>query len=67
MKNVVVLFDQPEGQDLVRSHCRRIRLPVADLRRLVEEVVSANPMQRRHGLWHAFDEVLDQTAENGAA
>ena len=58
-RNVVVLFDQEEGQKLIRDHCRRIKLPVADLRRLVEEVIEKNVMQRRHGLWQAFDEVFD--------
>lgn len=66
MKNVVVLFDQPEGKELIRSHCRSIKLPVADLQRLVETVVIANPMQRRHGLWLAFDEILDDPAEGEA-
>jgi len=41
-RNVVVLFDQEEGQKLIRDHCRRIKLPVADLRRLVEEVIEKN-------------------------
>lgn len=58
-RDVVVLFAQEEGRKLVTKHCRRISLPVADLRRLVEEVVDKSTMQRRRGLWQAFDEVLD--------
>jgi hypothetical protein len=61
-REVVVLFAQAEGKKLIEKHCRRIALPPGDLRRLVEEVISKNTMQRRHGLWQAFDEVLDQTA-----
>jgi hypothetical protein len=58
-RDVVVLFAQEEGKRLIQSHCRRIGLPVADLRRLVEEIVDKSNMQRRHGLWQAFDEILD--------
>jgi hypothetical protein len=58
-KNVVVLFDQEEGKKLILDHCRRIRLPIEDLRRLVEEVIENSTMQRRRALWQAFDEVFD--------
>jgi len=58
-RDIVVLFDQEEGRQLIESHCRKIGLPVADLQRLIEEVIDKSTMQRRHGLWQAFDEVLD--------
>ncbi len=62
-RDAVVLFTQDEGKKLIQRHCRRIGLPVADLRRLVDEVIHKSTMQRRRGLWEAFDEVLD-TANN---
>lgn len=58
-REIVTLFAQPEGQTLIRRHCRKAGLEVADLRRLVEEVIDKDSMQRRHGLWQAFDEVLE--------
>jgi len=60
-RDVVTLFAQDSGKKLIRRHCRQIGLPVDDLRRLVEEVVDKSTMQRRHGLYEAFDEVLGAT------
>lgn len=58
-RDIVVLFDQEDGRRLIEAHCRKIGLPVGDLQRLIEEVIDKSTMQRRHGLWQAFDEVLD--------
>lgn len=58
-RDIVVLFDLEEGRRLIGRHCSDIGLPVADLQRLIEEVIDKSTMQRRHGLWQAFDEVLD--------
>lgn len=63
-RDIVVLFDLEDGRRLIERHCGDIGLPVADLQRLIEEVIDKSPMQRRHGLWQAFDEVLD--ASSGA-
>ena len=41
-RDVVTLFAQDEGKKLIARHCRNIRLPVADLRDLVETVVEMN-------------------------
>jgi hypothetical protein len=65
-RDVVVLFGKEEGKRLINKHCRRISLPVADLRRLVEEVVERDSMGRRAGLRVAFDEVLDNQDSDGA-
>lgn len=65
-RDVVTLFAQEEGKKLIQRHCRRIGLPVGDLRRLVEELVDKSTMQRRHGLWQAFDEVLEDSLEGGS-
>lgn len=62
-KEIVVLFSQKEGEDLIRKHCQKVGMKVEDLRRLIEEVVDKSAMQRRHGLWQAFDEVLDNLEE----
>ncbi len=61
-RDIVTLFAQDEGKKLIQKHCRKIGLPVADLRRLVEELVDKSTMQRRHGLWQAFDEVLSDSS-----
>ena len=58
-REVVTLFAQQEGQKLIRKHCHQIDLEVEDLRRLIEEVIDKDSMQRRRGLWQAFDEVLE--------
>jgi hypothetical protein len=62
-RDVVTLFAQEAGKKLIKRHCRRIQFPVDGLRRLVEEIVNKSTMQRRHGLWEAFDEVLAETDE----
>ncbi|GAB6066933.1 hypothetical protein JCM13664_02510 [Methylothermus subterraneus] len=58
-QNLVILFQHPEGRRLIEQHCRRVGLAVGDLERLVEEVIEKDHMQRRRGLWQAFDEILD--------
>lgn len=60
-RDVVTLFAQDEGQKLIVRHCRSIKLPVADLRDLVESIVEKAGMGRRHGLAEAFDDVLGRT------
>ncbi len=60
-RDVVTLFAQEEGKKLIQKHCRSINLPVADLRSLVEAVVEKASMQRRRGLYEAFDEVLGES------
>lgn len=62
-REFVSLFMQTEGQNLIREHCKKIGLEVADLKRLVEEVIEKDPMGRRHGLYQTFDEILDNSAE----
>lgn len=62
-RDVVTLFAQEAGKRLIIKHCRQIKLPVESLRRLVEEIVDKSTMQRRHGLWEAFDEVLGETED----
>lgn len=62
-RDVVTLFAQDEGRKLIRKHCGSVRLPVSDLRDLVEAVVDMNSMARRHGLTDAFDEVLGRGDE----
>ena len=66
VRDVVALFVQDEGKKLIQRHCRRIGLPVADLRRLVDKVIDKSTMQRRRGLWEAFDEVLDTSGDADA-
>jgi hypothetical protein len=58
-RDIVVLFDQDEGRRLIERRCADIGLAVADLQLLIEEVIDKSSMQRRHGLWQAFDEILD--------
>jgi hypothetical protein len=36
-----------------------MKLPIADLRQLVEEVIEKDSMAKRAGLWQAFDDILD--------
>jgi len=64
-RHIVVLFDQPEGQALLQKHCRRLKVKTADLRQLVEIVIEKNNMERRRGLWDAFDEVIDMMDGEG--
>lgn len=60
-KQIVTLFARKEGMDLVKRHCREVGLPVGDLQRMIDEIIEKDPLQRRHGLWQAFDEILDSS------
>lgn len=64
-RDAVVLFSTPQGRQLITRHCRRIKLPVEDLRSMIDEVIEKSAMQRRRGLWDYFDSVLD-TPEDDA-
>lgn len=66
-REFVSLFTQKEGQALIRRHCRKVGLEVADLKRLVEAVIEKDSMGRRHGLRQTFDEILENSAEDGPA
>jgi hypothetical protein len=65
-REYVTLFASKEGQALLRRHCRRMGLPIADLRQLVEEVIEKDSMAKRAGLWQAFDDILDTPAEESS-
>lgn len=58
-RGAVVLFDDPEGRQLLETHCARIKFPVADLEQLVEAVIDCQSSQRRRRLWREFDDLLD--------
>lgn len=62
-RGAIVLFEQPEGRALIEKHCGRISLPTEDLKRLVEEVIDIDSMQRRRGMRQAFDEIFDALVE----
>ena len=60
-REYVVLFSTDEGQELIRRHCERIGIHVADLHELIEEIVDKDSMGRRAGLWAAFEEILGRS------
>lgn len=62
-RGAVVLFEDPEGRELLERYCARINLPVADLAELVEAVIDLQSKQRRRGLWQAFDDILNREPE----
>jgi len=62
-RDVVTLFAQAAGNKLIRKHCRKIAFPVESLRQLTEEIVDKNTMQRRHGLYEAFEEILSASMD----
>lgn len=59
-RNAVVLFDDPEGSELLKRYCEQVGLELADLEELLERVIGMDWMQRRRGLFPAFDEILDR-------
>ncbi|MDW8444451.1 MAG: hypothetical protein RML45_09195 [Acetobacteraceae bacterium] len=64
-REFIALFSQKEGEALIRRHCRQVGLEVADLKRLVEEVIEKDSMGRRHGLRQTFDDILDNSGSDG--
>ncbi len=57
---MLVLFASKEGQALLRRHCKKAGIPVADMRALIEEEAKQVGRDRRRGLWPVFDEILDR-------
>jgi len=55
----VVLLSDEEGRRLVRKHCRRAKMPVGDLERLVEELMRSTGGERRRAFFAACDDVFD--------
>lgn len=64
-REFIALFSQKEGEALIRRHCRQVGLEVADLKRLVEEVIERDSMGRRHGLRQTFDDILENSVSDG--
>ncbi|MCS6891157.1 MAG: hypothetical protein RMK64_09275 [Rhodovarius sp.] len=64
-RELVSLFAQEAGRALIQQHCQRVGLEVADLQRLVEEVIDKDSMGRRRGMRQVFDSILDTTDGEG--
>jgi hypothetical protein len=65
-RGAVVLFDDPTGRALVEKHCRDIGLNVADLERLLEELIDKDSLARRRGLWRFFDQFFNTIGNEGS-
>ncbi len=59
-KDIVVLFDQDEGKELIRAECRTAGIRIGTLKELVELEIEKHGLQRRDGLWQGFDDILDR-------
>jgi hypothetical protein len=62
-RDVVVLFNQPDGEALIRRHCAEAGVPFGTLEELLETEIERSGLQRRHGLREAFDDILDRMDE----
>jgi len=63
-RNVVVLFDNKDGQALIQEVCRSHGVHFAEFELLVQTEVEKTGMQRRAGLWDQFDDILDRILED---
>jgi hypothetical protein len=66
-RGAVVLFEDPSGRALVEKHCRKVGLDVADLERLLEELIDKDSLARRRGLWRFFDQFFDTIHSAGSS
>jgi hypothetical protein len=64
-RGAVVLFEDPAGRALVEKYCRKVGLNVADLERLLEELIDKDSLARRRGLRTFFDEFFDDLENAG--
>lgn len=65
-RGAVVLFDDSTGRALVEKHCRDLGLNVADLERLLEELIAKDSLARRLGLYQFFDHFFDTIDNEGS-
>lgn len=58
--NVVVLFDNADGRDMISNACKENGFLFAEFQELVQAEVEQTGKQRRAGLWDSFDDILDR-------
>ncbi len=61
----VVLLADEDGRTIVRRHCRRAKLPIAALERLLNELMRSSGVERRRAFFAVCDDVLDAPEEEG--
>ncbi len=64
-RNIVVLFDNPDGRKVIRDVCEANNVIYAAFEEMVQFEVEQTGKKRRHGLWDYFDDILDRIQLNG--
>lgn len=59
-RNVVMLFDSPDGQAMIKEACEANNMNFTEFEELVQAEVEQTGKQRRAGLWDSFDDILDR-------
>ncbi len=59
-RNVVVLFDNPDGRAMIKEACKANNMGFAEFEELVQAEVEQTGKKRRPGLWDSFDDILDR-------
>ena len=59
-RNVVVLLDNTEGRQMIKTACKKNNLLFSEFEELVQAEVEQTGKKRRAGLWDSFDDILDR-------
>ncbi|MBD0866063.1 MAG: hypothetical protein GDA36_10930 [Rhodobacteraceae bacterium] len=59
-RNVVVLLDNPEGREMVKTACNAAGIRFAEFQELVEAEIKQTGKAYKTGLRDDFDDILDR-------
>jgi len=62
-KNIVVIFANAKGMELIKSACKEEQIDPETFEELVETEIEQTGKQRKVGLWSKFDDILDRILE----
>lgn len=61
----IVLLDKGPGREAMKRHCRSIGVSIQTIESLVEAELDQLGKKRRHGIFEAFDSILESAVEEG--
>ena len=61
----IVLLDKGPGREAMKRYCRAIGVSIQTIEKLVEAELDQVGKKRRHGIFEAFDSVLEAAAKEG--
>ena len=56
----IVLLDRGTGREVMKRYCRNAGISIRTVEDLVDEELRQQGKARRHGIFEAFDRILDE-------